>query len=210
MTIAPHLHNRMTGKGLRIGLLGGSFNPAHEGHRQMSLYALKRLGLNQVWWLVSPQNPLKSSDDMAPLSQRLAQARRTAHHPRIVITDIEAQLGTRYTVETLRALRQRFPYAHFIWLMGADNLRQIPLWRDWTEIFHLVPVAVFRRPGYPAGRGIGQAAQHFSQNWLRDERGLSRRKIALPAWRVFDNPLNPISATRLRKEKATWQKQKRT
>src|SRR6185437_14156158 len=131
---------------MKIGLLGGSFNPAHEGHLAMSLYALKRLGLRQVWWLVSPQNPLKPSKGMAPFAQRLEQARQLTHDPRIVVTDIEAQLGTRYTVDTLRELRRHFPHTHFVWLMGADNMEQMPRWRRWPQIFMQVPVAIFRRP----------------------------------------------------------------
>ena len=131
---------------LKIGLLGGSFNPAHDGHLAMSLYALKRLGLDQIWWLVSPQNPLKSAAEMIPLARRMEQSMRLAAHPRLIVTSIESALGTRYTADTLRVLKKRFPRTRFVWLMGADNLRQIPCWKDWQDIFHAVPVAVFRRP----------------------------------------------------------------
>ncbi|MBV9833149.1 MAG: nicotinate-nicotinamide nucleotide adenylyltransferase, partial [Alphaproteobacteria bacterium] len=113
----------------RIGLLGGSFNPAHEGHVHISLEALKRLDLDEVWWLVSPQNPLKAANGMASLADRMEGARSvTATHPRLRVTDLERKLGTRYTIDTVRALRRRHPHARFVWLMGADNLRQLPRW----------------------------------------------------------------------------------
>ena len=182
--------------GMRIGLLGGSFNPAHEGHRAMSLYALKRLGLNQVWWLVSPHNPLKPEKNMAPLASRLEKARMAARHPKIMVTDIETRIGTRYTADTLSILRARFSRTHFVWLMGADNLRQIPRWRRWTDIFKEMPVAVFRRPGCAIE---GKAARRFASS--RHAAGYGK-KLALhapPAWLVLDNPLNLLSATALRR-----------
>src|SRR5262245_19769275 len=136
------------GRQRRIGLLGGSFNPAHEGHRDISLAALAYLDLDEVWWVVSPQNPLKSEKGMASFAERMAGAQAMAHHPRIKVTDIEKWLGTRYTADTMRTLVTRFPSYRFVWLMGADNLAQIASWRDWTRIFHLVPIAVFDRPTY--------------------------------------------------------------
>ncbi|MEL0144019.1 MAG: nicotinate-nucleotide adenylyltransferase, partial [Alphaproteobacteria bacterium] len=120
----------------RIGLLGGSFNPAHDGHRYISVEALKRLGLDEVWWLVSPQNPLKPESGMAPFAQRLEYARQIVRHPRIRVSAIEAEMGTRYTANTLESLVQLYPAAKFVWLMGADNLVQISAWRDWSKIFH--------------------------------------------------------------------------
>src|SRR5262249_22048457 len=133
--------------GLRIGLLGGSFNPAHEGHLYASIVALKQLQLDYVWWLVSPQNPLKETASMADFSARLAAARPFTTHPRIVVSGIESALGTRFTVDTLAALKRRFPQLHFVWLMGSDNLIQLPRWRAWRRIFESVPVAVVARPG---------------------------------------------------------------
>jgi nicotinate-nucleotide adenylyltransferase len=186
--------------GLRIGLLGGSFNPAHEGHRAISLYALKRLKLDQIWWLVSPQNPLKSTKDMASLTQRLKNARAMASSPKIIVTDIESQCGTRYTADTLRVLRRRFPRTHFVWLMGADNLNQIPTWQKWPEIFHLVPVAVFRRPTYAAGRRIGKAAQRFDRAWLPGAQAQNLAGHKLPAWLIVENQLNNLSATQIRRQ----------
>ena len=134
------------GRRPRIGLLGGSFNPAHDGHRTIGLRALRELRLDAVWWLVSPQNPLKPRAGMAPLAERLAGARRVARHPRIRASALEAALGTRHTVDTVAALRRRWPKARFVWLTGADNLLQMPAWRRWPALFRAVPVAVFDRP----------------------------------------------------------------
>jgi len=203
--IKPHLRSGAAFSGLTIGLLGGSFNPAHQGHREMSLYALKQLGLDQIWWLVSPQNPLKSSKDMANLGTRLASTKRLASHPRLCTTTLEGDLGTRYTADTLRALKRRFPKVHFVWLMGADNLRQIPRWREWQDIFHLVPVAVFRRPAYPAGRGLGKAAIRFGKAWRQSTDGKRLAQAYLPSWIMLDNKLNYTSATAIRKDDPSWQ-----
>jgi nicotinate-nucleotide adenylyltransferase len=205
----PHLRNGTRFAGLKIGLLGGSFNPAHAGHVAISLYALKHLGLDQIWWLVSPQNPLKDARDMAVLDRRVAQAKRLATHPRFVVTTIESALGTRYTADTLRVLRRRFPHTRFVWLMGADNLQQIPRWKGWQDIFHGVPVAVFRRPSYPAGRTLGKAAVRFDRAWRKPEAvGKSLPRKPVPAWIILDNKLNYISATQIRKDDPSWHQQK--
>ena len=132
--------------GMRIGLFGGSFDPPHDGHRAVSLEALKRLGLDQVWWLVSPQNPLKPHAP-ADLGRRIAAARALANHPRIKVTGIEASLGTTYTADTLRKLQERLPGVRLVWMMGADNLASFHRWRDWQGIAADVPIAVFNRPG---------------------------------------------------------------
>ncbi|WP_448202650.1 nicotinate-nucleotide adenylyltransferase [Azospirillum sp. sgz302134] len=188
--------------GLRVGLLGGSFNPVHAGHRHISLYALKTLGLDRVWWLVSPQNPLKPTRDMAALAERMAEARRVAAHPRIQVTDLERELGTRYTADTLSELKRRFPKTRFVWLMGADNLRQIPRWRDWTRIFRLVPVAVLARPTYSMNALGGIAAQRYARRRVTEHgaKGLTGRKT--PAWIFLRNPLHPASATAIRQARA--------
>ena len=146
----------------RIGLLGGSFNPAHKGHRRLSLAAVERLGLDEVWWLVSPGNPLKEAKGMAPLAARLASARGMARGAPIRASAIERELGTRYTVDTLRALVRRYPDRRFVWLMGADNLAQFHRWRDWRRIAALVPIAVVTRPGYG-----GAALKAPAWGWLR-------------------------------------------
>jgi|SRR5690606_19039380 nicotinate-nucleotide adenylyltransferase len=188
--------------GLRIGLLGGSFNPAHEGHYHISLEALRRLGLDEVWWLVSPQNPLKEGQDMAPLATRMAEARRLARHPRLRVTDLEVRLGTRYTADTLRAIRRRFPRQHFVWLMGADNLKQIPAWRNWPYIFDALPVAIFARPTYSLSALAGKAARRYHRV-RRPERAARRIPGSKPpAWVFLHIRLMPISATALRAQRA--------
>lgn len=146
----------------RIGLLGGSFNPAHGGHRAISRFAIAALGLDEVWWLVSPGNPLKSADGMAPLPARLRSAQAMARRAPIRATAIERELGTRYTVDTVRALLRRYPNHRFIWLMGADNLAQFARWRDWRGIARALPIAVVARPGYDAAAHAGPA-----MGWLR-------------------------------------------
>jgi nicotinate-nucleotide adenylyltransferase len=135
------------GPGLTIGLLGGSFNPAHDGHLYVSLTAMKRLKLDYVWWLVSPGNPLKPGTGMASLAARLAGAKAMVHHPRLVVTDIERLLGTRYTIDTVKALQRRFPQVRFVWLMGSDNLNNFHLWRHWFQIAARIPLVVVQRPG---------------------------------------------------------------
>lgn len=137
-------------RGPVTGLLGGSFNPAHGGHRRISLFAMEALALNETWWLVSPGNPLKPDGGMAPLRARVRSARRMARRSRIRTTAIERELGTRYTVDTLRALLRRYPQRRFVWLMGADNLAQFHKWKDWRKIARLMPIAVIARPGYDA------------------------------------------------------------
>lgn len=187
---------------LTVGLLGGSFNPAHDGHRHISLYALKALGLDRVWWLVSPQNPLKPAAGMAGLAERIAEAQQVAAHPRIEVTGIEQSLGTRYTVDTLHELTKRFPKTRFVWLMGADNLRQIPRWRGWQRIFRMVPVAVLARPAYSLNALNGKAAQRFARRRVdvHGVKGLARRRR--PAWVFLRNPLHPASATAIRQARA--------
>ena len=182
----------------RIGLLGGSFNPAHDGHRHLSLWALRRLGLDAVWWLVSPQNPLKPPKGMASLADRLAGARRAARHPRIRVTDIERALGTRYTADTLEDLRRHFPDARFVWLMGADNLRQIARWRRWPSIFRGVPVAVFDRPSYALGALSGVAARRFAGSRIPERAAATLAGRRPPAWCFLTIPRHPASATRIR------------
>jgi nicotinate-nucleotide adenylyltransferase len=182
----------------RIGLLGGSFNPAHAGHRHISLAALRRLGLDEVWWLVSPQNPLKGTRDMGPLKQRMAKARAVAANRRIRVTDIERLLGTRYTIDTVAALRRLFPATRFVWLMGADNLAQMARWKRWPDLCRLVPFAVLDRPGNGTRALAGAVAHRYRRERL-DERAV-RRLIAMapPAWSFIHARLSPLSATALR------------
>ncbi|MBB4286478.1 nicotinate-nucleotide adenylyltransferase [Roseospira goensis] len=183
---------------VRIGLLGGSFNPAHAGHRHVSLEALRRLDLDQVWWLVSPGNPLKTGQPMAPMARRLTRAQAVQRHPRIVPTGIEAQLGTRYTVDTVRLLQRRFPRVRFVWLMGADNLAQLPRWRSWTTLMEIVPVAVFDRPGYSLVPVSARAARRYAAG-RRPERAATRLALAPPpAWVFLPIRRHSASATAIR------------
>nr|WP_255586807.1 nicotinate-nucleotide adenylyltransferase [Hephaestia mangrovi] len=190
----------------RIGLLGGSFNPAHSGHRAISLAALHALGLGEIWWLVSPGNPLKEKTGMAPLATRLASARAVARRAPIRPTDIEARLGTVYTVDTIAALQRRFPNHRFIWLMGADNLAQFHRWRDWRRLAREVPIAVIARPGYD-----GQAHAAVAMGWLRRFVRPAGQAKSWTTWRLPALVLlrfrpDPTSATRLRAADPHWQR----
>ena len=189
---------------MRIGLLGGSFNPAHLGHRRVSLAAMRRLGLDEVWWLVSPGNPLKPARGMAPLAARYASARQMARRSRIRPTFIEAQLGTRYTADTLRALVRRYPSHRFVWLMGADNLAQFHRWRDWRRIAAMVPIAVATRPGYH-----GDALKAPAMGWLRRfvrpaAEARHWTSWSLPSLVLLRLPPDPSSATALRAADPQW------
>jgi ribosome silencing factor RsfS/YbeB/iojap/nicotinate (nicotinamide) nucleotide adenylyltransferase len=182
----------------RIGLLGGSFNPAHEGHRHVSLEALKRLGLDEVWWLVSPQNPLKAGDGMEPLATRLARARQIGRHPHIRIEAPELALGTRYTLDTVRALRRAYPKARFVWLMGADILPQLVEWQGWRELFAAIPIAAFARPGWGYAALASTAPRAFARYRIDAE---AARTLALhqpPAWCFVPSRLDSHSATAIR------------
>lgn len=189
---------RGTGGRPRVGLLGGSFNPAHEGHRHVSRMALDRLGLDRVWWLVAPQNPLKPADDMAPLEARLEGARAWAEGPRMRVTAIERDLGTRFTADTLKALKKRFPAHRFVWLMGADNLIEIPRWRNWTAIFGAVPVAVFARPSYSLKALTSTAARRFAGDRLPERQAAHLAERRPPAWVFLHIPLSAQSGTGIR------------
>ena len=204
--IVPGLRTGAAWAGRRVGLLGGSFNPAHEGHRHASLEAIRRLGLNEVWWLVSPQNPLKPAAGMADLATRLATARARARHPRIRVTALEGDLGTRYTVETLAELRRRYPRTHFVWLMGADNLAQIPRWRGWVRIFGMVPVAVMPRAPYSLRALVGKAAARFAGSRVAPGRARGLAEMPPPAWTFLEGPVHPASATEIRRggDRRAW------
>jgi nicotinate-nucleotide adenylyltransferase len=186
--------------GRRVGLLGGSFNPAHSGHLRISLMAFRALGLDEVWWLVSPQNPLKPTDGMETLEARIQSAQLIARHPRIQVSDIEAQLGTRYTADTLQALCSRHPQTRFVWLMGADNLVQIPRWKNWQRIFETVPVAVFDRPNYSYQALAGMAANRFGRSRCRADEIRSLADRPAPAWAYVWGVRDPQSATALRQK----------
>ena len=184
--------------GKRIGLLGGSFNPAHEGHLYISTQALRRLRLDEVIWLVSPQNPLKPTSGMAPLSERLSAASKLVEGHRIRATDIEKQLGTVYTAETLLKLKKCYPGVHFVWLMGADNFLQIGRWYNWRTIFRSVPVAIFSRPKYSRRAKTSKAARRFARFRVSDQRATTLAVKRPPAWVFFNTRLDTTSATRIR------------
>jgi nicotinate-nucleotide adenylyltransferase len=197
--LARALGGTLPARGQRIGLLGGSFNPAHGGHLTISGAALRRLGLDEVWWLVSPQNPLKPKTGMAPLAERLASARAVIDgRPGVRATAIEADLGTLYTLDTLRALTRRFPGVRFVWLMGADNLVQIDRWAGWPQIFHSVPVAVFDRPNYSLRASAAKAAQHFRRARLPEGQCGRVADTHPPAWVFLHATRDPRSATEIR------------
>ena len=187
------------------GLLGGSFNPAHRGHRGITLAAIRALDLDEAWWLVSPGNPLKAgARDMAPLAARLASARGMARRAPIRATDIETRLNTRYTLDTLRKLRRRYPKRQFIWLMGADNLAQFHRWRDWREIARTMPIAVIARPGYD-----DDALASVAMGWLRRfQRPACQAKHwttwRLPALVLLRFRPDPTSATAARAADPDW------
>jgi nicotinate-nucleotide adenylyltransferase len=189
----------------RIGLLGGSFNPAHRGHRRISLEAMRALGLDEIWWLVSPGNPLKEgAKDMAPFDARLAWARRMAKGSRIRVSDFEQREGTRYTVDTVRRLKARHPRHRFIWLLGSDTLPNFHKWRDWRGLAREVPIAVIRRPGYDSAAHAARA-----MGWLRrfvhpSSQASHWTEWSAPAIIFLRLPPDPTSATAIRAQDPSW------
>lgn len=189
----------MAYRGQVIGLLGGSFDPPHEGHVHITREALKRFGLDRVWWLVSPGNPLKEHGP-APLADRMAAANSIMQHPRVTISDFEAQAGTRYTAETLKALMQTYPLARFVWLMGADNLVQLPQWQDWRWIMDNVPVGVLARPGDRIRARNSKAARVYRSARIKGKRSYTLATAEAPAWCFVNVPLNDTSSTAIRSQ----------
>jgi nicotinate-nucleotide adenylyltransferase len=187
---------------MKVGLFGGSFNPAHDGHAHVAETALRRLGLDRVVWLVSPQNPLKDARDSAPLAERMASARAAAASaaagPAMVVSDIESRIGTRWTVDTLRALIARHPGVRFVWLMGSDNLASFHRWRGWTDIMRVVPVAVIARPGSELDSRTAPAAARFAAARVPASKARLLPYLEAPAWTYLTAPLNPRSSTALR------------
>lgn len=183
---------------MRVGILGGSFNPAHPGHRHLADVAMRRLRLDQVWLLVSPGNPLKRAQGMAPFRERLASAQAISDGRRVIATAIERRLGTRYTADTLSALRQLFPRVSFVWLMGADILAELPRWKRWTGIARAVPFAVVPRPGYNHRALSGQAARRLKHAWHPAREAPVLARNGPPSWTFLPAQQNAISATALR------------
>jgi nicotinate-nucleotide adenylyltransferase len=184
--------------GMRIGLLGGSFDPPHEGHRRVSLVALKTLRLDQIWWLVSPRNPLKPNAPSEDLVERIRNAETIARHSRIRVTGIEAELGTTYTADTLRKLLPRLAGAELVWMMGADNLASFHRWRDWPAIAASVPIAVFNRPGAALRALASPAALALASRRIPERAAASLADTPPPAWVFLSRPHIPISSTELR------------
>lgn len=180
-----------------IGLLGGSFDPAHEGHVQITKAALRRFGLDRVWWLVSPANPLKEKGP-APLSRRIEIARKKMVHPRVEVTDIEARLGTRYTAQTLARLHDLYPGVRFVWLMGADNLAQFHLWQDWQAIMDSVPVGVLARPGDRISARMSVAARVYRAHRLSGRASALLGRSDAPVWSFVNIPMTQMSSTTIR------------
>jgi|SRR5579871_2209202 len=204
MAGARHGADPALSNGIRTGLLGGSFNPAHGAHRRVSLFTLAALGLDEVWWLVSPGNPLKPTEGMAPLGARMASARRQARRAPIRVTAIEREFGTRYTVDTLRALVRRYPEHRFIWLMGADNLAQFHLWRDWRTIARIMPIAVIARPGYD-GRAFASPAMAWLRRYRKPvARMRNRGEWSAPALVTLRFDPDTRSATDIRAADPQW------
>ncbi|WP_431300943.1 nicotinate-nucleotide adenylyltransferase [Tabrizicola sp. BL-A-41-H6] len=189
-------------KGMVVGLLGGSFDPAHEGHAHITREALKRIALDRVWWLVTPGNPLKARQP-APMADRLARARAVMHDPRVVVTGLEEVLGTRTTADTIDRLRAIYPGVHFVWLMGADNLVQFHKWGRWRDILRSVPVGVLARPGAGVAARLSVAARAFKVHQVSRGEGLGNRKP--PVWCFVNLPLNAASSSAIR-AKGKWRK----
>jgi nicotinate-nucleotide adenylyltransferase len=194
LRLPPHL------PGLSVGLFGGSFNPAHDGHRLASLTALRRLRLDRVWWLVSPGNPLKDNARLPGLAERIGQAQAVASHARIEVTGIEASLRTRYTADTLRALKRRCPGVDFVWIMGSDNLAGFHRWNEWRAIAAMMPIAVIDRPG-STHSAIASPAAHLLSRWrLPESRAASLPGMKPPAWVFLHGKRSALSSTMLRHE----------
>ena len=190
--------------GMRIGLLGGSFNPPHAAHRAISLFAMKRLRLDRVWWLVSPGNPLKNGYGANDIVARAAAAREIAHHPRIDVTCLEAVIGTRYTVDTISYLRRRCTGARFVWIMGADNLAQFHRWDDWRRIAARVPIAVIDRPPQSFRALAAPAALALARERLPENKAWQLANAKPPAWTFLTGMKLSLSSTKLRNPDGTW------
>jgi nicotinate-nucleotide adenylyltransferase len=199
--VLPSAAQSLASSGGRIGLLGGSFNPAHGAHRHITLIALRRFHLDAVWWLVSPQNPLKSSTEMASIERRVARAREVADHPDIHVTSIEVSLGTRFTSDTVDAILLAYPKARFVWLMGGDSLAGFHLWKSWEHLSKSIPIGVIARPRFTTRALTSPAAQHMAGAKILDPGQLADARP--PAWAFVQERLDPTSATQLR-NRGVW------
>jgi len=198
MAQVPQFRLPMTRPGQVVGLLGGSFDPPHAGHAHITREALRRFGLDQVWWLVSPGNPLKQ-DGPAPMARRVEACRAVMDHPRVHISDFEAQAGTRHTAQTLRLLAAARPGVRFVWLMGADNLVQFHHWQDWRKIMDMVPVGVLARPGDRVAARLSPAARIYRRDRLPGRTSRCLGRAVPPAWCFVNVPMLDLSSTALRR-----------
>jgi nicotinate-nucleotide adenylyltransferase len=189
--------------GMRVGLYGGSFNPAHEGHAHVAETARRKLGLDRVIWLVSPQNPLKPTHETASQAERIARARTFAHGPAMIVSGAESRIGTQYTIDTLRVLRARFPRVKFVWIMGADSLASFHRWRGWTQIMADFPVAVVSRPWISLKSRSSPAARRFARARVSASKARMLPDMTPPAWVFLTGPLNFQSSTVLRERMRT-------
>jgi nicotinate-nucleotide adenylyltransferase len=192
--------------GMRVGLYGGSFNPAHDGHAHVAETARKRLKLDRVIWLVSPQNPLKSTHETAPLAQRMAGVRERARGPAMIVSDAETRIGSQYTIDTIRGLKARFPGVKFVWIMGADSLAGFHRWKGWTQIMRELPVAVISRPWASLRSRFSPAARRFAQARRPASEAMILPDALAPAWVYLHGPLNFASSTALRERRSPVRK----
>ena len=188
--------------GMKVGLYGGSFNPAHEGHAHVAETAMRRLGLDRVIWLVSPQNPLKPTHETEAMTLRIWRAQRFAEGPSMIVSDAETRIGSQYTIDTLRVLKARYPGVRFVWIMGADSLATFHRWRGWTQIMREVPVAVVSRPWIALKSRFSPAARRFSRARLPSSAAKTLAYAKPPAWVYLRGPLNFASSTALRRQRA--------
>jgi nicotinate-nucleotide adenylyltransferase len=186
---------------LAIGIMGGSFDPAHSGHAHVIETARRAAGLDRVWVLVSPGNPLKKTQ--TALVDRLAATRRRLGSRTTQVSDIESRLGTRYTIDTLRRLKRLAPKARFVWIMGADNLRDFHRWKDWRAIARLAPILIIARPGANPKAGLSRFARQFAANRLPESAARTLARTKAPAWVYITAPLDPVSSTELRAKMMT-------
>jgi len=190
--------------GMRVGLLGGSFNPPHDGHRAISLFALKRLKLDRVWWMVTPGNPLKENGALRALADRVEAARAVANDPRIEVSCLESVIRTRFTIDTINFLRRRASDLSFVWIMGADNLAQFHRWQDWQRIAAQVPIAVVDRPPTSFRALASPAAQALARYRLPENEAVRLADRQAPAWVFLTGLKLSLSSTDLRNPDGSW------
>ena len=188
--------------GQAIGILGGTFNPPHDGHALITEIALRRLRLDRLWWVVTPGNPLKSNGGLPPLALRIGACKELIDNPRVEVTGFEERLGTPYTAATLGYLRRRFPGVRFVWIMGADNLATFHRWQRWREIAREVPIAVVDRPGWRLKGMSSPAARSLSAAFIPELQAANLARMNAPAWTLLSGPLSPLSSTALRAAKS--------